>query len=51
MLTVGLLSAGLTVHRRRHARRLLAVRVAARLAAVGGQRPVDPDPATARDPA
>jgi hypothetical protein len=46
LLTVGLLSAGMTVLRRRHARRLLALRVAARLAAVGGSRLADEAPAT-----
>jgi hypothetical protein len=38
LLAVGLLSAGMTVLRRRHARRLLALRVADRLATVGGSR-------------
>ncbi|HEX2469842.1 MAG TPA: OB-fold nucleic acid binding domain-containing protein, partial [Candidatus Limnocylindrales bacterium] len=46
LLAVGLLSAGMTVLRRRHARRLLALRVGARLAAVGGSRRADEAPAT-----
>jgi len=46
LLTVGLLSAGMTVLRRRHARRLLAIRMASRLAAVGGSHRADEAPIT-----
>jgi outer membrane biosynthesis protein TonB len=50
VLAVGVLSAGITILRRRHARRLLAVRVAAPLAAVGGPRRPEPGLATAPKP-
>ncbi len=49
-LSIGLLSVVVTVLRRRQARRLLASRVAARLAAVGGPRPADTGVTTGSDP-